>query len=198
MKRTAALILSLVLLLSVMGVRAEGEEPLFKQMAALEWLFCSGAGGWAADLWILEDGSFRGEYHALDMNDAGEGYPLGTVYICDFTGRMTLLEQADERSWKILIEKMAFDDELGLETIIEEGYRCITTDFYGITEGDEMTLYLPGTPVDALSDDMRMWAHLYDMENAPSELENWMLCSEKNDSGFVGYPIFDGAAEENP
>ncbi len=198
MKKAAALILSMVLLLSAMGVRAEGEEPLFKQMAALEWLFCSGAGGWAADLRILEDGSFRGEYHALDMNDIDESYPLGTVYICDFTGRMTLPEQADEHSWKVLIEKMSFDDEPGLETIIEEGYRCITTDFYGVTEGDEMTVYLPGTPVSALTDDMRMWAHLFDMENAPSELENWLLFSGKNDSGFVGYPIYDEATAENP
>ena len=32
-----------------------------------------------------------------------------------------------------------------------------------------------------------MWAHILDEETPPTELEDWFLSSEKNDSGFVGY-----------
>ena len=53
-----------------------------------------------------------------------------------------------------------------------------------------MVLYLPGTPVDALTEDMKMWAHLLG-DDAPAELENWFLYSAKNETGFVGYAAED-------
>ena len=51
-----------------------------------------------------------------------------------------------------------------------------------------MLLFLPGTPVDVLTEDMRTWAHLLG-EDAPDTLEDWFLYSEKNSSGFVGYKV---------
>ena len=33
---------------------------------------------------IRPDGSFEGEYFDSDMGSTGEGYPNGTVYLCDF------------------------------------------------------------------------------------------------------------------
>ena len=72
------------------------------------------------------------------------------------------------------------------ESIVDE-IRYVPTEPYGISEGDEMLLYCPGTPVSVLSEDMQLWAHVLDQETPPLALETWFLSSEKNDSGFVGY-----------
>ena len=65
-----------------------------------------------------------------------------------------------------------------------------------ISEGDELLVYLPGTPVSVLNEDQRMWAHLLGDE-APEALENWFLYSAANESGFVGY-FMDDATLANP
>ena len=57
----------------------------------------------------------------------------------------------------------------------------------GVVEGDEMVLYLPGTPVEALTEDMQFWAHLNELDEKPTALQNWFLYSTKNESGFIGY-----------
>ena len=70
--------------------------------------------------------------------------------------------------------------------MIEDGIRYVWVDSVGLSEGDEMLLYRPGTPVSMLSEDMRFWAHVPNQEDPSSELENWFLSSELNESGFVG------------
>jgi hypothetical protein len=192
-----AMVLSLVLLVSAVGAFAESEALTFEDMASLSWSFSSGAGGWSTDMQILEDGSFIGTYHDSEMGEMGDGYPNGTIYICSFEGQMTILEQVDEYSWKIRVDSLTLDDEPGQETI-DEDIRFVTSELYGLSEGDEMTVYLPGTPVDVFTDDMRMWAHLFDVEEQPEAFEDWFMYSEANESGFVGYPAAYGFGLANP
>ena len=187
MKKRLAWILVLFFMCIVASVGAEQENDLFfAQFEGMEWSFSSGAGGWSTDMRILPDGSFSGEYHDSEMGDTSDEYPDGTIYGCAFTGRMSFVEQLDENTWKIRVDKLNTDGEVGQESI-DEGLRFIVTDPYGISESDEMILYRPGTPVDFLSEEMQMWAHLFDQEEAISELDNWFLSSELNESGFVGY-----------
>ncbi len=184
------LIMSIVLLLAIAGGCAKKDQLTFKELAGMEWSFCSGVGGWSTDMQIQADGSFSGNFHDSEMGDIGEGYPNGTIYVCAFTGQMTLLEQVDEHSWKVRVDQLTVDEEPEKETI-DDGIRFVTAEPYGLSEGDEMLLYQPGTSIDVLSEDMQMWAHVFDqpVEERPTELENWFLCSEENDSGFVGYPV---------
>ncbi len=186
MRKALALILTLALLLPAAIAWAENEAPTLEELAELEWCFASGVGAWSTDLQIQADGSFTGDFHDSEMGDTGEGYPYGTVYVCSFSGRMTLGKQVDEYSWIVHIDSLVLDEEPEKETI-EDEIRYITTDPYGISEGDDMLLYRPGMPMDALSEDMQMWAHLFDWEFKLKELENWFLSSEANDSGFVSY-----------
>lgn len=197
MKRAMALVLSLVLFLSSAVTFAEGDNLTFEQMTGLEWSFCSGVGAWSTEIQILADGSFSGLFHDGEHGEVGDGYPDGTIYVCTFSGRMTLPEPVDEYSWRVHVDELTVDEEAGQETIAD-GVRFVTSDPYGISEGDDMLLYRPGTPVEALSEDMQMWAHLFDLEERPSELETWFLSSEKNDSGFVGYPTEDWPSAANP
>ena len=197
MKRTIAVLLSLMLLLCAACAFAEGESLTLEQLDGLEWSFSSGAGGWSTDMRIAEDGLFSGEYHDSEMGEAGDDYPNGTVYSSAFTGQLSTLEQADEYAWKVRVDQLSLEQAPGEETI-DEGIRFVTVEPYGITEGDEMLLYQPGTPVDVLTEDMRIWTHLYEEEGAPKELENWFMYSEKNESGFVGYMPLNEAELANP
>jgi hypothetical protein len=185
MKTVLAWILSLSLALSGAGALAETEASLFDELSGLEWSFSSGAGGWSTELNILPDGSFTGNYHDSEMGETGDGYPEGTIYICSFIGRMSLVEQAEENVWKLMIDELTLDGEPGTE-LIEDGVRFVYTEPYGVSAGDEMLLYAPGTHLDVFSEEMLIWAHVLDREEPVSELDTWFLTSEKNGSGFVG------------
>ena len=190
MKKTIAMILCMILLAAAGTCHAE-DETVFSTLAGMEWCFCSGAGGWSSDMIIQADGSFVCDYHDSDMGDTGDAYPDGTLYFATFRGRMSLVEQVDEKTWTIRIDELQKDP--GEEQILD-GIRYVPEEYCGLSEGDVMTLYAPGTPVSALSDDMQLWAGIMFQENK-DELENWFLGSEANDSGFVGSPA---VSAENP
>jgi len=197
MKNLRALLMGLALLLSGIGAFAEDEAPSFERLAGLQWEFSSGAGGWSTEMRIADDGSFSGNYHDSEMGETGDEYPNGTVYVCAFSGLMSDLKQVDDHTWSVRVEKLTTQEPANRETI-EDGLRYVTADPYGVVEGDEMTIHLPGTPIEAFTEDMRMWAHLLDEENQPAETTDWFLYSSKNETGFVGYPADDGAALANP
>ena len=189
MKKGIALILILALLALAPAAAGLAETSVLESMAGLEWSFCSGAGAWSTDLQIQADGFFTGDYHDSDMGDSTDEYPDGTVYSCVFSGRLSLVGQVDENTWEIRVDELV-KEETG-EAIIDR-IRYIPSEPYGLSEGDIMLLYRPGTPVSVLSEEMQLWAHILDQENPPVELEDWFLSSETNDSGFVGYaPAYD-------
>ena len=196
MKRIIAIIVTLSLMLSTYAF-AEQTRPDFAMFEGMEWSFMSGAGAWSTDMRILEDGSFWGEYHDSEMGETGEKYPEGTIYCCSFYGAMSFAGQADEYSWNCVIDSLTVNEEVGQETV-GEGIRFVYTQPYGISAGDTMRLYRPGTPVSVLPEDMYIWAHVYTEGGVAEELEDWFLCSEKNESGFVGYKLADDIGMENP
>ena len=197
MKRNLALFLGLALMLCGIAAHAQATDPTFEQLSRMEWTFSSGVGGWSTEMKISGDGSFTGNYHDSEMGETGDDYPYGTVYVSSFSGQMSLLGQADELAWRVQIDKLTPDEAPGQESI-DDGVRYVTDDPYGLTEGDEMLLYLPGTPLDAFTEDMRMWAHLMDQENPSASLESWFLYSRKNETGFVGYPVENEVSIANP
>ena len=178
---------ALVLVLSLLAMAAAccAEAPVFETLSGLEWSFCSGVGAWSTELLILADGSFTGRYHDSEMGESADEYPDGTVYFCSFSGRMSLVGQPDSNTWEIRVDELNKDPA---EESIGDGTRYVPSEPYGLSEGDVMLLYAPGTPAASLSEEMQLWAHLLDQETPPPELEEWFLCSEANDSGFVGYP----------
>lgn len=197
MKKGMAWLLSLMLVLSAWGAWAEQTDSIFETLAGLEWYFSSGVGAWSTELRILADGSFTGAFHDSEMGESADDYPYGTIYGCSFSGQMAFVEEIDENTCRMLVEKLTMDEGQVPEAI-EEGIRFVTVEPYGISEGDEMLLYRPGTPVSVLSEDMQFWAHVLDGETSSTELDTWFLSSEKNDSGFVGYQAEYDAFIPNP
>ena len=195
MKKQIALIVSLAILLG-MAAFAENES-IFAELESLEWSFSSGAGAWSTDMRILEDGSFTGEYHDSEMGESGKDYPEGTIYCSSFTGKMSFVEQVDENSMKIRIDELTVREEVGTE-VIDSGIRFVIVEPFGLSQGDEMILYRPGTPINALTEDMQFWAHVQFADIPVTELKTWFLSSEKNESGFVGENYDDYVSMENP
>ena len=192
MKKVIAWILMLMMAVTAAGAWAEEGDSFFAQLDGLQWTFCSGVGAWSTDMQIFPDGSLNGDFHDADMGDMDDEYPNGTIYLCSFAGRLSLVGQVDENTWKVRVEEL-IEAESPADVEIEDGTRYIYTSTYGLSEGDEMLLYRPGTPVEGFTEDMQMWAHLSDNpEGVPAALETWFLYSEANGTGFVGIPAENG------
>ena len=184
MKQTGLFLAVVITLSAAVCAGAETVDPL-DEIEGQSFTFSSGAGGWSTDLIFGEDGSFTGDYHDSEMGETGEGYPNGSVYFCSFKGRISPVEQVDDHCWKVRVDELEEDEA---SEMIEDSIRYVPAESYGLTEGDEMLLYSPGTPVSVLSEDMQFWAHVLNPSDE-EELENWFLYSEQNDSGFVGYQM---------
>lgn len=148
--------------------------------------FSSGAGAWSTDLTINADGTFSGVYHDSNMGESGEGYSDGTIYYCNFTGKFTTPVKIDDYSYSMYIESMEMDGTPGDESI-ENNVKYIYSEAYGLTNADEIILYLPGYPVADLPEEFVMWSDLYTYEEQPETLPYYGLFNVQDGDGFVGY-----------
>ena len=184
MKKLIFTLLIGVMLLSLSSGMAETQLS-FADLSHLEWTFSSGVGAWYTCLSMQEDGTFTGEFHDSEMGEVGEGYAEGTVYGCLFHGKMSLGEQVDEYTWKLHVDELALD-EGQVPEVIEEEMRFVTTEPYGLKAGQDMLLYLPGTPVDKIPEGFIPWAHLDAYGEDVKELPYYGLYDPQEESGFIG------------
>ena len=195
--RLLGILIAVVFIMGSFSCADDAGRNLFAQFDGMNWSFCSGAGGWSTDMQIQPDGTFSGDFHDSEMDECTDAYPDGTVYFCHFTGRLSLVEQVNENTWKLRVDELKQAEKAGAETF-GDGFRYVSADPYGISEGDEMLLYRPGTSLDGFTDEMKMWSHVFDMDNTATELQAWFLYSAGNDSGFVGVLPVTGTSAVNP
>ena len=88
---------------------------LFAALDDKDFYFASGAGGWATELEIEEDGTFSGEYFDSDMGDRGTDYPNGTRYECEFEGSFQAPEKIDEYSYRLKLENLSYEKKPGTD-----------------------------------------------------------------------------------
>lgn len=110
-----------------------------------EFYFSSGAGAWYSSLILNKDGSFTGSYHDSEMGAVGEGYPHGSVYTSEFSGRFTNIEKINSYSYRMTLEYVETEKPAG-EEWIEEERRYVASEPFGIAGGEEFIFYLPETP----------------------------------------------------
>ncbi len=153
----------------------------------LEFTFSSGAGAWATELTLQKDGSFVGSFHDSNMGENGEGYPNGTVYICDFTGTFKEIQKVNEYTYAMQIGTLSLDREADAEWI-EDGVRFVASDPYGLTDGETFFLYTPAAPMEAMDEDfMHWWPGRYDMDKTYETLSCYGLHNTETDDGFFTY-----------
>lgn len=155
----------------------------FADVSDIEFTFASGAGGWSTYLYIEEDGRFYGNFHDSDMGCTGEGYPGGTIYYCDFSGKFTNPVKIDDYSYQFEIESLKCEKEEGEEEIIDERLYIYSYP-YGLDDADKLYMYLPGKDTKDFSEELKMWLFLTDDEK---ELPFYAIYNENPEYGFVGY-----------
>lgn len=161
---------------------AQGEFQ-FSDLSDRVFYFSSGAGAWFTELRIRGDGSFEGHYQDADMGDAGDDYPNGTLYYCDFYGTFDQLEKLDDFTYKMRLSYISFKEEPEKEEIID-GVRYIYSAAYGM-DGEEFYLYLPGSKVADLPEAYRQWVGYYDLEAVQEEeLSFYGLYNVRGEEGF--------------
>ena len=137
-----------------------GEFNLYEEMSLWEYHFSSGAGAWDTTVTVSPDGSFRGHYYDSDMGDEGPGYPDGTCYICDFSGKFTGYTETEPYTYKLEIGSMELEREPKTEEI-KNDVRYVYAEangFDGLADGSsELYVYLPGRSTTGLTDEFWDW-----------------------------------------
>ena len=139
------------------GARKESTDLSYADLAGYEFDFSSGRGGWGTFLHVEADGSFSGAFHDVDMGVTDpDKYPEGTVDWSAFEGKFTDLVKIDDRTYSLKIKEISYENEPGTEEI-KDGWRYCYETAYGLDDAEELRLYLPGTPLDELSEEVRSW-----------------------------------------
>ena len=137
------------------------------------FIFSSGAGAWETDLSIDADGNFSGMFHDSEMGDTGEGYPSGSIYFSEFSGRFGQLEKVDDYTYATTIESIEYVNEPGTEEIKDE-MRYMYSEAYGLENAGR------------ISEEERSWMNLYLMNNYGGKLPMVLLCNENEEQVMQG------------
>ena len=143
------------------AVEEQKEGNIFSMMPK-KYTFASGAGAWATGIELSEDGSFTGNHHDSDMGSTGDGYPNGTIYTCDFSGKFTDPEPTDKPniySMKLGELKVKDEEKLGTQEIIDEVLYVYSSP-YGFDDADEFLIYTPGASLAEIPEECMLWTSL--------------------------------------
>lgn len=148
----------------------------------LELTFSSGVGGWYNSVVLNSDGTFKGHYQDTDMGTFGGDYPDGTVYICDYHGKFGEFKKVDETTYKLTLKELNTTTQK--EAWIKDKIMYVPSSPYGIEDGEEFILYMPGT----------------DKKNLPEYIrDSWQLEGYMQQSKEAGkipcYILFNPATE---
>ncbi len=163
---------------------ADTDSFPFADVAGWEFYFSSGAGAWYTAMDIHADGTFDGHYQDADMGDTGDGYPNGTLYYCDFSGKFTEPEKVNETTYVFQIESIKYPYGIGEEINTEEQMHYIYTEAYGLDGAKDLYLYLPESRVADLPEDYVNWVH-WDIKG--DTLGFYGLYNEAMGEGFSSY-----------
>lgn len=171
----------------------EQEDLLLPEALPLEFSFLSGAGAWRTDMTVQRDGSFEGTYLDSNFGDRSKKYPGGTTYICEFHGKFGDIQQINDYTYSMTLEKIKLKHKKDKKWI-KGGQRFIATDPYGISDGNKGAMgkkflfYTPDTPRKELPEDFLMWWQGWSFdEEIPETLSCYGIYNKQNEYGFFSY-----------
>lgn len=156
----------------------------FETLSQYSYYFSSGVGGWGEEFNIERDGYFKGKYYDADMGDTGEEYPNGTYYSSNYSGYFENLKKIDDYSYEITMREIKYKEVVGTEEY-SDGTRYIYTDAYCLGGNDTFKVYLPGTPLSILSEDVLSWIRY--SNKSDTVLTMIIIVDEENDYGICSY-----------
>ena len=163
------------------------EEAVSSVFAELpdKFVHSSGAGGWATELYLNDDGTFTGQYHDSDLGYTGEGYPNGTVYITNFTGKFTEPQVVNEYTYSMEVEYIELEMEPGQE-YYEDGTRYVTCGVSELSDAGELLVYLPGARKEALPEGFISWTNYGDF-GVELDFRCYGIYNQEQERAFIGY-----------
>jgi hypothetical protein len=161
------------------------ETYSFQDLSKYSFEFCSGAGAWATDFTIADDGSFSGLYHDSDMGDIGEGYEHGTLYYSAFSGHFSELTPVDEYTCEMTLSDISYENEPDTEEIINQ-LRYRYSDAYGLTGTTKFLVYFPGTPVSTFDEEIYSWIQ-WSIEDGSDVLTRPVIVNVDQEEGIYSY-----------
>ncbi len=163
---------------------AQNNDLTFEDLSQLGFSFMSGAGGWSEEFNIEKDGYFTGQYHDSEMGSIGEGYEGGTMYFSSYSGHFTDLIKINDYTYQMKLADITYDYPVE-STEIKDDIRYIYTESYCLGGTDTFNIYLKGTPVSELSEEVYSWLHMIN-ENEP-KLTFVAIADETNGYGIYSY-----------
>lgn len=151
-----------------------------------EFVFSSGAGGWATEITLNADGTFSGQYHDSEMGDTGNQYPDGTVYISKFNGKFTTPKQINEYTYSTQLDYLNSEGTIGDE-YYENNQRYIISEPYGFDDADEFMIYLPGIAMSDLPEGFIGWLYAVINVQTTEILPCYGIYNVGGEEGFVAY-----------
>lgn len=148
--------------------------------------FSSGMGAWATYFHINADGTFEGQYHDTNIGESGDGYPNGTVYICNFSGKFSEPKQIGQYIYSMKLEKLETKEKPG-EISFEEGVRYIGSEPYGFDMADDFYIYCPGIQISELEEGFVSWIHAFVDVQKVKNFPCYGIYNIKGERGFVGH-----------
>lgn len=164
----------------------ERADAIFKEVAG-DYYFSSGAGGWGTGIAIDEKGYFEGDYHDSNMGESGDGYDA-TVYISNFNGRFGNVKKIDDYTYSAELLYLDYEEvpaDEWIESVEGSNVRYIAAGAYGLDGAKEVMFYLPGKPVDELSEEYISWV-FWSLEEGEETLPFYGLYNVDEQLGFSG------------
>ena len=134
------------------------QPTILDTLVGKNFVFSSGSGGWGSSLSIGPNGTFSGDYHDSDMGSTGPGYPGGTISESKVSGHFTRLHQVSPTLYEVYLENLQYEKPAG-SSEIKDNVKYEYTEAYGISKNTRMAIYLPGTPISALPEEVRLFSY---------------------------------------
>ena len=150
----------------------EFSDLTFADLAGRQFEFCSGAGGWMESFTIEKDGLLVGHFNDSDMGSTGEGYENGTQYSSSYTGHFTNLTKVNEYTYTMELADISYKEPVGTEEISNaDQVKYIYTGSYCLGGTDTFTIYLPGTPMEEIAEEVKSQLG-YDVDKKKVQLKD--------------------------
>lgn len=134
------------------------QPTILDTLVGKNFVFSSGAGGWGSSLSIGPNGTFSGVYHDSDMGSTGPGYPGGTISESKVSGQFTRPHQVSPTLYEVDIENLQYEKPVG-SSEIKENRKYEYSAAYGISKNHRMAIYLPGTPISSMPEELRLYSY---------------------------------------
>ena len=167
------------------GVSQPGNALFARLPATFVWT--SGAGGWETELRIDETGSFTGRYFDGELGDRGPANPNGTMYLCNFSGKLSEPVAVGDGSYSCEVIRLTPDRD-ARQVYYENGMKYILTEPNGLALGNRIVIYSPGMARDELPEAFVTWMmYAHSAFDASGYLVNYGIYNQNLECGFFGY-----------